>query len=150
MREGKSEVWVTSYLFVNPKSGKPFLDTQMSDLFARNAFRILGKRITPHTFRYMWVTWAFQMGLSDAELESLATGMGLTVKTMRKMYERCSLIEKNRLINKAMRKLFPWQVRQEPSQVQGDRLAHLKESISKMSPAEVEELRKMLGIDPAA
>ncbi|MEP0914164.1 hypothetical protein NDI45_24975 [Leptolyngbya sp. GB1-A1] len=150
MREGKSEVWVSSYLFINPKSGKPFTDVQMSDLFARNSFRILGKRITPHTFRYMWVTWAFQMGLSDAELESLATGMGLTVKTMRKMYERCSLIEKNRLINKAMRKLFPWQVQQEPSQEQGDRLAHLKESISKMSSAELEELRKMLGTGPAA
>jgi len=149
-REGKSETWVSSYVFLNRSSGKPFTDVQMSELFARNAYRILGKRIMPHTFRYMWATWAFQMELSDAALESLAHGMGFTVKTMRKMYERCSLTEKNRPINKAMRKLLPWCSKQEPSSEKGDSFLQIKEGIAQLSPQELEALRKLLGLDPAA
>lgn len=148
-RVGKAEVWVSSYAFLNPQSGQPFTDLQMSDLFARNSYRLLGKRITPHTFRYMWATWAFQMELSDPELESLAHEMGLTVKTLRRMYERCSATEKHRPIDKAMRKLFAWQVQRGPAR-QGDRLTELKASIAKLNPQELEELRQLLGLDPAA
>ncbi|MBW4472587.1 MAG: hypothetical protein KME45_19775 [Stenomitos rutilans HA7619-LM2] len=150
IQEGKSEVWVSSYLFLNPRSGAPLTDVQMSELFARNSYRILGKRITPHTFRYMWATWAFQMELSYAELGSLAHGMGFTVKTMQQMYERVSLTEKNRPINKAMRKLFPWFSEQTPSPAQGDRLSRVKDNLSQLSAEELQELRKFLGDDPAA
>jgi len=151
VHEGKSaEVWVASYLFLNPTNGQPFTDVQVSDLFARNAYRILGKRITPHTFRYMWATWAYQMELSDAELRSLAHGMGLTVETLRKMYERSSATEKNRSINKAMRKLFPWQVEQSPGLDPTDPVAQLKAALPHLSSAKVRELLRLLGSDPAA
>lgn len=149
VREGKSSIWVTSYLFVNPTDGKQFKDTQISDLFARNSYRITGKRITPHTFRYMWATWAFQMGLSDAELKSLAHEMGLTVKTLHDMYQRCSPTEKNRPINKAMRKLFPRTIAQDSPQDKGDRLVSLKEHLSSLNPEELQELRRLLGEDLA-
>ncbi len=149
IRVGKSETWVSSYLFVNLQNGQPFTDIQMSELFARNAYRVIGKRITPHTFRYMWATWAVQMELTDPELESLAHEMGLTVKTLRQMYERCSATEKNRPINKAMRKLLGWQVKQGAA-TNGDRLTPLKEAISKLNAQELEALRKLLGDPPAA
>ena len=150
VHEGKSEVWVASYLFLNPTDGQPFTDVQMSALFTRNSYRILGKRITPHTFRYMWATWAYQMELSDAELRSLAHGMGLTVETLQKMYERSSSTEKNRSINKAMRKLFPWQVEQAPALDPSDPVAQLKAALPHLSPAKVRELLRLLGSDPSA
>ncbi len=146
---GKADVWVSSYAFLNPHSGQPFTDIQMSDLFARNSYRILGKRITPHTFRYMWATWAFQMELSNPELESLSHEMGLTLTTLRRMYERCSATEKHRPIDKAMRKLFAWQVKRGPVR-QGDRLTDLKASIVKLNAQELEELRQLLGLDPVS
>jgi len=150
VHEGKSEVWVSSYLFLNFDNGQPFTDHQMSEFFARNSYRILGKRITPHTFRYMWATWAFQMELSDAELGSLAHGMGLTVKTLRKMYERVSPTEKNRPINKVMQKLFPWQFKQTLEPDKGDRLREVQDKLSQLSSEELRELRQFLDIDPAA
>lgn len=150
VRQGKDEDWVSSYLFLNLAKGQPFRDTQMSALFARNSYRILGKRITPHTFRYMWATWGIQVGLSDAELKSLARAMGCTVKTLRGMYERTSPAEKNRPINKAMRKLFPWHAEQTPERTPGNRLEHLKKDIAKLSPEELSELLMALGLDSAA
>lgn len=150
VREGKSEIWVSSYLFLNPTSGQQLRDNQMSELFARNSYRIIGKRITPHTFRYMWATWAFQMGLSDAEMESLAHGMGFTVRTLRKMYERSSPTEKNRPINKAMRKIFPWRVEQDSEPSKGDRLSQFKEALHDLSAEEVRELRQLLDSDSVA
>ena len=150
IHEGKSEVWVASYLFLNFKKGQRFTDEQMSGLFARNAYRILGKRITPHTFRYMWATWAFQMELSDAELRSLAHGMGLTVKTLRDLYERVSSTERNRPINKVMQKLFPWQSKRPLKPEKGEELRGVKDKLSQLSPEELRELRQFLDIDPAA
>jgi len=150
VHEGKSEVWVSSYLFLNSKKGQPFTDGQMSELFARNSYRILGKRITPHTFRYMWATWAFQMELSYAELSSLSHGMGLTVKTLRKQYERVSATERNRPINKAMQKLFPWQSKAPLKPEQGEELREVQDKLSQLSPEELRELRRFLDIDPAA
>jgi len=150
VHEGKSEVWVSSFLFLNFKKGQPFTDGQMSELFARNAYRILGKRITPHTFRYMWATWAFQMELSDAELRSLAHGMGLTVKTLREQYERVSATERNRPINKAMQKLFPWQSQSLLKPEQGEELREVKDKLSQLTPEELRELRQFLDVDPTA
>jgi integrase len=69
VKSGKSEDWVSSYLFITPTSGKQFTDHQMSEYFARNSFRIIGKRITPHTFRYMWakrVRAGWVVGCTDA------------------------------------------------------------------------------------
>ena len=149
-RTGKSEVWVSSHLFLNPSNGKPFKQVQMSNLFARNAYRILGKRVTPHLFRYFWATWAFQMELSDAELASLAHAMGFTVNTMRKMYQRCSPTEKNRPINKAMRKLFLWQVGQKMPPSPADRFGQLKAELAQLNAAQLLEVRQLLGLAPPA
>jgi len=149
VQSGKAEDWVSSYLFVAPTSGKPFIDRQMSEYFARNSFRIIGKRITPHTFRYMWATFSGQAGLSDAQMRSLATAMGCTAETLRRMYERMSPTEKNRPINEAMRKLLPWHAEQASEPDKSDRLIDINEKLSKLSPEQLQELRRFLGIAPA-
>jgi hypothetical protein len=150
VQSSKSEDWVSSYLFIAPTSGKPFTDHQMSEYFARNAFRIIGKRITPHTFRYIWATFSGQAGLSDAQMRSLATSMGCTPETLRRMYERMSPTEKNRPINDAMRKLLSWHAEQNPESSKNDPLIKIHEKLSKMSPEELQKLRQFLEIDPAA
>jgi hypothetical protein len=147
-QSGKSEEWVVSYLFITPTTGRQFSDCQMSDYFARNSFRIIGKRITPHTFRYMWATFSGQAGLTDAERRSLATAMGCTPETLRQMYERMSPTEKNRPINEAMQKLLPLHVEHSKSN-NHDPLIGINEKLSRMDAEELQKLRQFLGIEPA-
>jgi hypothetical protein len=147
VQSGKSEDWVSSYLFIAPTSGRQFIDHQMSEYFARNSFRIIGKRITPHTFRYMWATFSGQAELTDAQLRSLATAMGCTPETLRRMYERMSPTEKNRPINEAMRNLLPWHAEQ-ASEPEKDSLVDIMEALSRMSPEKLQEFRKSLGLVP--
>lgn len=56
--------------------------------------------------RYVWATWGFQVGLSDAQLRSLAYAMGSTVETLRKMYERSTPKEKRHPIEEAIDQLL--------------------------------------------
>jgi site-specific recombinase XerD len=96
--------WRAGYLFLKTGSGKHF--TRRSDYAAtvsRRAFRLVGKKITPHTMRYVWATWAFQVGLNDAELRALALMMGHSVDTLRKMYQRATPAEQQKHINRAIR-----------------------------------------------
>jgi hypothetical protein len=150
VQSGKTEDWVSSYLFIAPTSGKQFIDRQMSEYFARNSFRIIGKRITPHTFRYMWATFSGQAELTDAQLRSLATAMGCTPETLRRMYERMSPTEKNRPINEAMRNLLPWHAERASEPEKDDSLVDIMQALSKLSPEKLREFRRSLGIDPAA
>lgn len=144
VQSGKSEDWISSYLFIAPTTGRQFIDRQMSEYFARNSFRIIGKRITPHTFRYMWATFSGQVGLSDAQLRSLATAMGCTPETLRRMYERMTPTEKNRPINEAMKQLLPWHADQ-PQEVDDDAsLVDIMKKLSKLSPERLQELRAFL------
>ena len=102
----KTDLWSWGYLFPVPDLGIPYRDTTFSYAFAQPAHERIGKRITPHTMRYIWATWAFQVGLSDAQLRSLAAAMGCTVQTLRTMYERSTPEEKRRPIEEAIQQLL--------------------------------------------
>jgi hypothetical protein len=56
--------------------------------------------------RSIWATWAFQVGLSDQQKESLAYAMGHTLRTLKKIYERCTPDEKRRPIEEAIDELL--------------------------------------------
>ncbi|MBD2255464.1 hypothetical protein [Nostoc parmelioides] len=104
----KSEIWSWGYFFIVPDVGKCYADSTFANFLANSAHTLIGKRITPHTMRYIWATWGFQVGLSDAQLRSLADAMGSTLETLRSMYERCTPSEKRRLIKEAIDELlFP-------------------------------------------
>lgn len=102
----KSQMWSWGYFFIVPDVGKCYTDSTFANFFAYQAHSLIGKRITPHTMRYIWATWGFQVGLSDAQLRSLADAMGSTVETLRSMYERCTPSEKRRLIKEAIDELL--------------------------------------------
>ena len=98
--------WSWGYLFPVPDLGTVYTDSTFSNAFAQPAHEWIGKRVTPHTMRYVLATWGFQVGLSDAQLRSLAYAMGSTVETLRKMYERCTPEEKRHPIKEAIDQLL--------------------------------------------
>lgn len=103
----QSPIWRSGYLFPVPNTGLIAPGSSFAGSFERVSYQILGKRITPHMLRSIWATWAFQVGLSDQELQSLAYAMGHSVETLRKMYERSTPEEKLRPIYEAIdRHLF--------------------------------------------
>ncbi len=104
---GQSPIWRFGYVFPVPNTGLLSEGSSFGGSFERTSYQILGKRITPHMLRSMWATWAFQVGLTDQELQSLAYAMGHSVETLRQMYERCTPEEKLRPIFEAIdRHLF--------------------------------------------
>ena len=98
--------WSWGYLFPVPDLGTVYIDSTFSYAFAQPAHERIGKRITPHTMRYVWATWGFQVGLSDAQLRSLAYAMGSTVETLRKMYIRATPEQKRYPIEEAIDQLL--------------------------------------------
>ena len=91
-------LWTWGYVFVVAKRGTPASASSFAGIFRRASYRFIGKHTCPHTMRYIWAIWAFQIGLSDAQLRSLAYAMGHTIETLRKMYERCTPEQKRREI----------------------------------------------------
>jgi hypothetical protein len=99
--------WRAGFLFLKTQSGKNFeRRSDFSTSMSRRAFRLIGKVTTPHTMRYVWASWGFQVGLSDAELDALAFMMGHSVNTLRKMYQKCTPSERQQVINKAIETRF--------------------------------------------
>jgi integrase len=94
------------YFFIKPRAGNKFNDSEYSDMVSKAAFSAIGKRTSPKDVRDMWATWAFQVGLSDAQIQSLAYCMGHDVKTLREIYDRCSPEEKRRPIEEAIDELL--------------------------------------------
>ncbi len=94
------------YLFIQPIAGMPLNKSEFLGLVTSAAHRLTGKYISPHTMRYVWATWAFQVGLTDQQKESLAYAMGHTLETLKKMYERCTPEEKRRPIEEAIEELL--------------------------------------------
>lgn len=94
--------WQWGYFFIMPNTGKPYDDSAFKAFFSTAAHQLTGLRITPHILRNVWATWAFQVGLSDADYESLAYAMGTNIDTLRKIYENCSPDEKRRPIEKVI------------------------------------------------
>lgn len=102
IEQNGSESWSWGWVFIMPRRGTPYNDSGFKDFFSKAAHKVNGKRITPHIIRDMWATWAYQAGLTDAQRESLAYAMGMDVKTMEDIYERCSPNEKRRPIEEVI------------------------------------------------
>lgn len=101
-QDSDGRMWRWGYLFVGVKTGKLMTQSGYAKSIRSNSFRLVGKKMTPHTFRYIWATWAIQVGLSDAELRALAYMMGHSVETLRRIYERCTPSEKQQIIEDAI------------------------------------------------
>ena len=93
--------WAWTLLFPCP-TGKAHTTDSLSRVFAVSSHEWLGRRITPHVLRHVWATWAFQVGLADAEIHSLAYAMGTTYETLKKWYQRCTPDDKRRLIEEVI------------------------------------------------
>ena len=140
----QSAIWRSGYLFPVPNTGKQADGNSFVGSFQRTSYQILGKNITPHMLRAMWATWAFQVGLSDAELRSLAYGMGHSVETLRKIYERTTSEEKLRPIFEAIDRLL-FQQLEEPLEnkiVKPDLLTLIK-GLRDLSPEERQQVIKL-------
>ncbi|MBD2072811.1 hypothetical protein H6F86_02680 [Phormidium sp. FACHB-592] len=142
-------LWTWGYVFVVAKRGTPASASSFAGIFRRASYRFIGKHTCPHTMRYIWATWAFQIGLSDAQLRSLAYAMGHTVETLRKMYERCTPEQKRREIEDVINThLFQRSTQSNPleevSKVHGDRMAEVVETIRQLSQQERIQLLKQL------
>ena len=142
----QSEIWAWGYFFIVPDKGNSYTDTAFSNFFCACSHRLIGKRITPHTMRYIWATWGFQVGLSDAQLRSLADVMGSTVETIRSMYERCTPSEKRRLIKEAIDDLLFTDAvcDDEPVMTAAGDLRAITQSINSLSDEQRSVLMQML------
>jgi hypothetical protein len=99
--------WRAGFLFLKTRSGKKFQrHSDFSILVSHRAFRLIGKVMAPHTMRYVWASWAFQVGLSDAEVDALAYMMGHSANTLRTMYQKCTPSERQQVINRAIETHF--------------------------------------------
>jgi len=94
------------YVFPLPTTGGLASQSSFAGSFERTSYHLIGKRINPHLNRDFWATWAFQVGLSSQEVESLAFAMGHSVATLKNIYDRCSPEEKSRPIYEAIDRLL--------------------------------------------
>ena len=137
----QSPLWRYGYLFPVPSKGIPADGCS----FERTSYQLLGKRITPHILRCIWATWAFQVGLTDQEMRSLAYAMGHSVETLRGMYERSTPEEKLRPIHEAINRLLFKQLEEPPEQVSSKpNVLTLVEDLRLLSPEERQQIFKLL------
>jgi hypothetical protein len=128
-------IWSWGYLLVVPKLGTLADGPGFAGSFDTTSHRLIGKRITPHTMRYIWATWAYQVQLSDAQFRSLAYAMGHKVETLRQMYERCTPEEKRRPIEEAISELlFEPSPAPEPHVEASPRWESLLQQLQQLSP----------------
>ena len=140
----QSPIWRSGYLFPVPNTGLPANGCSFGGSFERTSYQLLGKRITPHMLRYVWATWAFQVGLSDQELRSLAYAMGHSVETLRNMYERCTPEEKLRPIFEAIdRHLFQELETPPDKEIAKPNVLTLVESLRQLSLEERQQIFKL-------
>jgi hypothetical protein len=140
-----SPLWSWGYVFVLPKIGIKADGPGFAGSFETTSHRFLGKRISPHTMRYIWATWAYQVRLDDAQTRSLAYAMGHKVETLRGMYQRCTPEEKRRPIEEAIDELlFELPTAAQPQQEAQSNLENLLQQLQQLSPAEREQLMAAL------
>lgn len=138
-------VWSWGYLLVAPKLGILADESGFARSFDKTSHRLIGKRITPHTMRYIWATWAYQVQLNDAQFRSLAYAMGHKVETLRQMYERCTPEEKRRPIEEAISELlFDQPPSVEPHVEATPQRASLLAQLQQLSPSELKQLMAAL------
>ena len=140
----QSAIWRSGYLFPVPNTGLLASGCSFGGSFERTSYQILAKRITPHMLRYMWATWAFQVGLNDQELRSLAYAMGHSVETLRNMYERCAPEEKLRPIYEAIDRHLFKQLEEPPEEASSKpNVLTLVEDLRQLSPEERQQIFKL-------
>jgi hypothetical protein len=138
-------VWSWGYLLVAPKLGILADEPGFAGSYDTTSHRLIGKRITPHTMRYIWATWAYQVQLNDAQFRSLAYAMGHKVETLRQMYERCTPEEKRRPIEEAIDELlFELPPAAEPIVEATPQWVSLLTQLQQLSPAEREQFMAAL------
>jgi hypothetical protein len=138
-------LWSWGYLLVAPKLGILADEPGFAGSYDTTSHRLIGKRITPHTMRYIWATWAYQVQLNDAQFRSLAYAMGHKVETLRQMYERCTPEEKRRPIEEAIDELlFELPPATEPDVEAKPQWVSLLAQLQQLSPAEREQLMAAL------
>jgi integrase len=77
------------------RNGGIFSDKQLSKFFMTSAYRLTGKRLTPHLVRDSIVTFLRKSeGISERELEALALYMGHSIEMQRSSYDRRTKEEK--------------------------------------------------------
>jgi hypothetical protein len=138
-------LWSWGYLLVAPHLGILADEPGFAGSFDKTSHRLIGKRITPHTMRYIWATWAYQVQLNDAKFRSLAYAMGHKVETLRQMYERCTPEEKRRPIEEAIDELLFDQLPEPALDV--ETLPHfqgLLQQLQQLSPTELMQLMAAL------
>jgi len=138
-------IWSWGYLLVAPKIGTLADESGFAGSFDTTSHRLIGKRITPHTMRSIWATWAYQVQLNDAQFRSLAYAMGHKVETLRQMYERCTPEEKRRPIEEAISELlFEPSPVPEPQVEASPRWENLLQQLQQLSPTEREQFMAAL------
>jgi len=90
------------YFFIQPLTGSGYDSNSFNAVVNTAAYRLSGVSITPHIMRLIWATWAYQVGLTDQQRESLAYAMGHDIKTMLELYEKCTPDEKRRPIEEVI------------------------------------------------
>jgi len=145
-QEPRGPLWRWGYLFPLPETGTQGCGTSFGGSFERTSYQLIAKRISPHMMRYFWATWAFQVGLSDRELESLAYAMGHSVHTLRQMYERCSQEEKLRPIFEAIDRLLFEELEKPPAPMQTDEELPIRlvAELRRLSPEERQQIMRLL------
>ena len=83
-----------NYLFVQPRTGKPFSGDSIYDRVARACYEYTGKKTNPHLLRDSVVTHVRGTNASERELEALALFMGHSISMQRSSYDRRSLKQK--------------------------------------------------------
>jgi len=136
----KSNLWSWGYFFIKPVVGLSYNTSNFKDVVTVAAHRLTGKRLTPHTLRYIWATWAFQVGLTDHQKESLAYAMGHDIKTLLEMYDKCTPDEKRRPIEEAIDTIFKKAIEQEqqPSSSTDD-VEELASHLKQLSEADLQQ-----------
>ena len=136
----KSNLWSWGYFFIKPVVGLSYNTSNFKDVVTVAAHRLTGKRLTPHTLRYIWATWAFQVGLTDHQKESLAYAMGHDIKTLLEMYDKCTPDEKRRPIEEAIDTILFKAIEQEqqPSSSTDD-VEELASHLKQLSEADLQQ-----------
>ena len=142
--ESKTYSW--GFFFIKPQAGNCYNSSEYPTFISNAAHSCIGKRITPQLVRHMWATWSFQVRLTDAQIESLAYGMGHDVNTLRELYDYCSPEEKRRPIEEAIDILLSLELKPSSRIELTTNLNNLAEELSRLPVEERESmLQKYLG-----
>jgi hypothetical protein len=139
-----SPLWCVGTVFPAPKTGKEAEKSGFASMFDRLSYRLIGKRVTPHLMRSIWATWAFQVGLTEREVRSLAYAMGHSVQMLRMMYERCTPDERMRPIEEAIDRVLFKALQEPPEEAFKPNPLALLSDLRKLTAQERQQLWDLL------